>query len=83
MKEETEATAPEAEAERAKAKAELASALVGRLQAGPFGASHLRGLAEALATETPPPRWSRIHALLRNLALYPVVLAHGFARLAP
>ncbi|HJK91535.1 MAG TPA: ADP-ribosylglycohydrolase family protein [Polyangiaceae bacterium LLY-WYZ-15_(1-7)] len=61
----------------------LPPALVGRLQAGPFGASHLRGLAEALATETPPPRWSRIHALLRNLALYPVVLAHGFARLAP
>lgn len=58
-------------------------ALVGALHDGPFGPSHLHGIASALTTATAPPRWSWIHALLRNLMLYPVILAHGFARLVP
>ena len=60
-----------------------AAALVERLGDGPFGPTHLRGLARALARREPPPRWSWPRALLRNLALYPVVLAHGFRRLLP
>jgi ADP-ribosyl-[dinitrogen reductase] hydrolase len=58
-----------------------APALVAKLGEGPFGASHLRGLARALARREPPPRYSATLALARNLALYPVVLAHGFRRL--
>ncbi|MEM7674750.1 MAG: ADP-ribosylglycohydrolase family protein, partial [Myxococcota bacterium] len=48
----------------------------------PFaGPRHLRGLASALARGTPPPRWSWPAALLRNLALYPVVIGHGIIRI--
>lgn len=61
----------------------LDSALVGALHDGPFGPSHLRGLARALVEGTPPPAWSGAVAMARNLALYPVVLAHGFRRLVP
>lgn len=57
--------------------------LVRRIQDGPFGPSHLERLAAALVDDAPPPSWSWPHALLRNLALHPVVLAHGFARLVP
>jgi ADP-ribosylglycohydrolase len=62
---------------------------VDALQSGPFGAAHLRALAADLARlshgERPatPARFSWIYAMARNLALYPVVLAHGFRRLAP
>lgn len=57
--------------------------LVDSLARGPFGAHHLEGLARALADGAPLPRWSALVALARNLALYPVVLAHGFRRLVP
>lgn len=54
--------------------------LVEQLAAGPFGPAHIRAVVLAHAGG-PPPRYSRALALLRNLALYPVVLAHGFGRL--
>ena len=54
-----------------------------RLQRGPFGAAHLRALAQAMATGGEAPRYPWPVALLRNLALYPVILAHGFRRLLP
>lgn len=57
------------------------SALVGAIHDGPFGPSHLRRLGDALVDGTPPPSWSWPAALLRNLALFLVVLGHGFARL--
>lgn len=62
--------------------------LLTALHDGPFGPSHLRALAAdvANARETgasPRSSYSPILALLRNLALYPVVLAHGFRRLLP
>lgn len=57
--------------------------LVRRIHDGPFGPTHLEGLATAVVEGTPPPFLSWPYALLRNLALYPVVLAHGFARLVP
>lgn len=62
--------------------------LVGHLHDGPYGPTHLRGLAAALAEavsgrQTAPPEYSRGAAMARNLALCPVVLAHGFRRLAP
>lgn len=57
--------------------------LVDRLGDGPFGKSHLRGLARSLARREPPPRYSASYALLRNLALYPVVLGHGVRRMLP
>lgn len=61
----------------------LPGELVAALQDGPFGPSHLIALADAAATGSPPPRYSRLGALLRNVALYPVVLFHGFRRLLP
>jgi ADP-ribosyl-[dinitrogen reductase] hydrolase len=61
----------------------LPAPLIAKLHDGPFGPSHLRGLAASLAQGTPPPRYSWIGALFRNLALYPVVLAHGFRRIFP
>lgn len=61
----------------------LPATLVARLHDGPFGPTHLRRLAHALANGQAAPRWSRLGALARNLALYPVILAHGFARLIP
>jgi len=64
-------------------EAGLPSSLVGRIHDGPFGPSHLRALARALADGTVPPRYFWPAALARNLALYPVVLAHGFRRLLP
>ena len=57
--------------------------LVEAIQDGPFGPTHLRALGLALAGEGPVPRFSATYALVRNLMLYPVVLAHGFRRLLP
>jgi ADP-ribosylglycohydrolase len=61
----------------------LPAGLLSRIHDGPFGPTHLRALAAALAGEAEPPRYSAPAALGRNLALYPVVLAHGFRRLLP
>jgi ADP-ribosylglycohydrolase len=61
----------------------LPEALVDRLQGGPFGREHLRQLAAALVGEATTPGYSWLIAMLRNLALYPVVLGHGLRRLAP
>ncbi len=61
----------------------LPDELVARLNDGPFGPTHLRALAASLVNGSAPPRWSFVIALVRNLALYPVVLAHGFRRLTP
>lgn len=63
--------------------AALEAPLLEAIHDGPFGPTHLRGLARALVGGTPPPRWSAPAAMARNLALYPVVLAHGFRRLVP
>lgn len=63
--------------------AAIPASLVSALARGPFGARHLDGLAHALSSGAPAPSWSATVALLRNLALYPVVLAHGLRRLIP
>ncbi len=57
--------------------------LVGALVGGPFGPKHLRTLATAIGAGRRPPGYFWPLAMLRNLALYPVVLAHGFRRLLP
>jgi ADP-ribosyl-[dinitrogen reductase] hydrolase len=62
---------------------EIPAPLVERLAGGPFGPRHLRALARSCASNTRPPFYAWPLALLRNLALYPVVLAHGFRRLLP
>jgi ADP-ribosyl-[dinitrogen reductase] hydrolase len=66
----------------------LPGPLIARIHDGPFGPSHLRALALCLrqareGSGPPVPRYSAMGALVRNLALYPVVLAHGFRRLVP
>jgi ADP-ribosylglycohydrolase len=66
----------------------LPRALIDRISDGPFGPSHLRALGDALAARSRgeqirPVSYSASLAMLRNLALYPVVLAHGFRRLIP
>jgi ADP-ribosyl-[dinitrogen reductase] hydrolase len=61
----------------------LDAGLLEALHDGPFGPTHLRALALALDGGAPQPGWSWFHAMARNLALYPVVLAHGFRRLLP
>jgi ADP-ribosyl-[dinitrogen reductase] hydrolase len=68
--------------------AALPQRLIERIHDGPFGPTHLRALAECLASVRsdalrPVPRYSVSAALARNLLLYPVVLAHGFRRLLP
>ena len=50
---------------------------------GPFGRRHLESLARSLNEGAPPPRYFWPAALLRNLALYPVILGHGLRRLLP
>lgn len=60
----------------------LPSRLVEALNDGPFGKSHLRALARDLVVArsgepSSDARYSVVAALLRNLALYPVVLAHA------
>jgi ADP-ribosyl-[dinitrogen reductase] hydrolase len=59
-----------------------------RIHDGPFGPTHLRALGAALTLvregePCPVPGYSRAGALGRNLALYPVILGHGFRRLLP
>lgn len=44
---------------------------------------HMLGLAAALVERGPVPRRSALFLLVRNLLLYPVVIAHGFRRLIP
>lgn len=66
----------------------LPQPLIARIHDGPFGPTHLRLLAECLALRregesAPVPRFSPTLALARNLALYPVILGHGFRRLLP
>ncbi len=55
---------------------------------GPFGPTHLRALARCLADlkegrRSDCPEYSALAAMARNLALYPVILAHGLRRLLP
>lgn len=58
--------------------------LLDNLQGGPFGRAHLSALAADLAYgRRPTARYAPALALVRNLALYPVVLAHGLRRLIP
>ena len=69
-------------------EAGLPGDLIGRIHDGPFGPSHLRALAACLAALRdgrwePVPRYSPAAALVRNLALCPVILGHGFRRLIP
>ncbi|MBI4423973.1 MAG: ADP-ribosylglycohydrolase family protein [Elusimicrobia bacterium] len=66
----------------------LPAALLARIHDGPFGPSHLRALAACLAARTggaaaDTPSYSALGALARNLALMPVILAHGLRRLLP
>jgi ADP-ribosyl-[dinitrogen reductase] hydrolase len=64
-------------------EAGLPGELLARISDGPFGPAHLRALARSLADHRPPPRYSCLRALLRNLALYPVILFHGVRRIFP
>ena len=62
--------------------------LISRIHDGPFGPSHLRALGQTLARRrqglpSPVPSYSRLAAFARNIALYPVILAHGLRRLFP
>jgi ADP-ribosylglycohydrolase len=64
------------------------TSLLAHIHDGPFGPSHLRALAVGLSQARQGiaeavPRYSATGALARNLALYPVVLFHGFRRLIP
>lgn len=54
--------------------------LLHELAGGPFGTRHLAGLAEARASSSLPV-WSPLRALLRNVALYPVFVAHWLSHL--
>lgn len=69
-------------------EARLPVQLLGQIQDGPFGPTHLRALAGCLAQTrrgepVGVPGYSAPAALGRNLALWPVILAHGFRRLLP
>lgn len=58
--------------------------LVAALAGGPFGVAHARRLVDAAVSNSPElPGYAWPLALLRNVALFPVVLAHGFRRLLP
>lgn len=66
----------------------LPGTLIARIHDGPFGPTHLRALAAGLravraGTRVRAPHYSPAAALARNLALYPVILGHGFRRLLP
>lgn len=54
--------------------------LLDQVDDGPFGPSHLAALALASADQ-PVPAWSRARAMARNLAVWPVVMAHVLDRL--
>ena len=69
-------------------EAGLPAELLERIHDGPFGPTHLRALAchlDRMRRGEPgvPPSYSPLAALVRNLLLYPVILAHGFRRLLP
>ena len=68
-------------------EAALPAELLGRLHDGPFGPTHLRALAADLAGAAggrrPTAHYSVGYAMARNLALYPVVLAHAARRIVP
>ena len=64
-------------------EAGLPGDVLARLHDGPFDPTHLRALAASLASGSAPPRYSWPRAMLRNLALWPVVLAHGIRRVLP
>lgn len=60
--------------------------LLSQIHDGPFGPTHVRAFAECLACvrDGQPavvPGYSAAAALARNLALWPVILGHGFRRL--
>ncbi|RUL85751.1 ADP-ribosylglycohydrolase family protein [Tautonia sociabilis] len=62
--------------------------LIARIQDGPFGPTHLRGLAACLGRilagePGDVPGYSAPAAFARNLAMLPVVLGHGLRRLSP
>lgn len=61
-------------------EASLPNGSIDSLLEGPFGPTHLRALGDALAADRAPPRWSWWLALVRNLALWPVIVAHGLLR---
>lgn len=66
----------------------LPADLIARIHDGPFGPTHLRALAHALSRlqdgePAEAPRYSPARAFARNLALFPVILGHGFRRLVP
>ena len=66
----------------------LPAHLLARIHDGPFGPTHLRALAACLAAVTTGerptvPGYFSAAALIRNLLLYPVVLAHAARRALP
>lgn len=66
----------------------LPEPLIRRIHDGPFGPTHLRALASCLAgieagSPVKVPSYSAVAALARNVALYPVILGHGFRRCLP
>lgn len=68
----------------------LPEALIEKLSGGPFGREHLIALGEALDARHRGEKvdlrqcgFSVVGALARNLALYPVIVGHGVARLVP
>jgi ADP-ribosyl-[dinitrogen reductase] hydrolase len=69
-------------------EAKLPTPLIASIHDGPFGPTHLRALAHCLTqvragAPVTVPGYSAQAALARNLALWPVILAHGFRRLLP
>lgn len=62
----------------------IPAGLLDALHDGPFGPTHLGALADDLAARRGlTARYSPLAALARNVALYPVVIAHGLRRLVP
>ncbi|MEM9072189.1 MAG: ADP-ribosylglycohydrolase family protein [Myxococcota bacterium] len=59
----------------------LPTSLTTLLPRGPFGRAHLEDLAAALVRGGQAPRWSWPIAFARNVLLFPIILAHGLARL--
>jgi ADP-ribosyl-[dinitrogen reductase] hydrolase len=61
--------------------ASLSTPLLAEINDGPFGPTHLKALAADLAGarlgRAPQARYAWAVALIRNLAMYPVVLAHA------
>jgi len=57
--------------------------LIKSLAGGPFGEKHLSVLAQCLGKKQKPKYFFWPIALMRNLFLYPIVLAHGFRRIIP